>query len=169
MSSTAAKNRRRKGGFTPPREWIPMTRGELIVDPQMQEIAAQNPDVAEVLDDVNEIWINNQYVVTVRRFSEGKPDVMSLSIRRIDRKPIDNWRHKQRIKNEIAGEDVDAFELYPMKKRTVDTANQYWIWCMRPGVELPMGFTERAVNGDNDPRFPMSRQQPFARGEREAI
>jgi hypothetical protein len=40
---------------------------------------------------------------------------------------------------------------------------------MRPGIELPVGFSERAVSGDNDPLFPMSRQASFRKGEREAI
>jgi hypothetical protein len=94
---------------------------------------------------------------------------MSLSIRRIDRKPVHSWRDFQRIKNEIAGPEIEAFELYPGRRRTVDTANQYWMWCMRPGIELPVGFSERAVSGDNDPLFPMSRQASFRKGEREAI
>lgn len=165
------QSRGRKPAFTPPQpwKWEPMSRGELIADPQLAELAERNPDVAEVLDEVSEVWLNNHYVVTVRRYPTGQPDVMSLSIRRIDRKPVHSWRDFQRIKNEIAGRDVEAFELYPAWKRTVDTANQYWVHCLRPGVELPVGFGERAVSGDNDPRFPMSRQAPFTRGEKEAI
>lgn len=159
----------RKPGFTEPWRWVPMQRGTRVVDPQLAELAERDPDVAAHLAEATEVWLNNLYVVTVQRYREGRPDVSSLSIRRIDRAAIHDWRHFQRIKNEIAGEDVDAFELYPMKKRTVDTANQYWIWCMRPGVELPMGFSERTVDGSNDERFPMSRQRPFGRGEKDAI
>lgn len=159
----------RKPGFTQPWRWEPMQRAERLVDPQLAELAERDPDIAEHLEEAKETWINNLYIVTVRRFPEGKPDVMSLSIRRLDRAAIHDWRHKQRIKNEVAGEDVEGFEIYPMTKRTVDTANQYWIWCLRPGMELPVGFSERTVDGNNDERFPMSRQRPFSKGERNAI
>jgi hypothetical protein len=166
LQEQARQRNKRKPAFTP---WEPMQRGTRVTDPQLTELAARNPDIAESLEGASEVWLNNQYIVTVRRFPDGKKDVMSLSIRRLDRMAIRNWRHNQRIKNEIAGEDVDAFELYPMKSRTVDTANQYWVWCMRPGVMLPVGFSERTVSEGADERFPMSRQRPFERGEMEAI
>ena len=166
LQEQARQRNKRKPAFTP---WEPMQRGTRVTDPQLIELAAQDPDIAEHLKLASEVWLNNQYMATVYRFRDGKPDVQCLSIRRLERMAIDNWRHKQRIKNEIAGPDVDAFELYPMRSRTVDQANQYWVWCMRPGVELPVGFSERTVSGDVDERFPMSRQRPFERGEMEAI
>jgi len=157
-----------------PAFWIKMQQAEAVPDAQLQELAERDPMVAAVLSAVDEIWLGgwsdgNQYVVTVRRHPV-LGHVMCLSVRRTDRKAVHDWRDKQRIKNEIAGEDVDAFELYPMKKRTVDQANQYWLWCMPPGQEMPAGFDERIVVGENDPRFPMSRQRPFRdKAEREAI
>lgn len=162
----ARQRNRRKPGFTP---WEPMRRGTRVVDPQLTELATQDPDVAEHLEKATEVWLNNQYVVTVTRYPDGKPDVMALSIRHMDRMAVHDWRHFQRIKNEIAGPEVEAFELYPAQSRTVDTANQFWVWCLRPGIELPVGFSERTVNGNMDERFPMSRQRPFERGEEEAI
>ena len=175
MSGSKARARRQRDGqHRPPRKpaftpWEPMQRGTRVVDPQLAELATRDPDVAEHLEQATEVWLNSQYVVTVQRYREGKPDVMALSIRAMNRMAAHDWRHFQRIKNEIAGPDVEAFELYPAQSRTVDTANQYWLWCMRPGTELPVGFSERTVNGDMDERFPMSRQRPFERGEEEAI
>ena len=156
-------------GPVPPWKWERMQRGTRVVDPQLAELAERDPDVAEHLARASETWLNNHYIVTVYRFPEGPRDVQCMSIRSIARDASHDWRDFQRVKNEIAGEDVEGFEIYPAKKRTVDQANQYWVWCLRPGMELPVGFSERSVDGSNDERFPMSRQRPFRRGEKDAI
>ena len=48
-----------------------------------------------------------------------------LSIKRIDREPLCDWRAKQRIKNAILGDHWEGVELYPAEERLVDTSNQY--------------------------------------------
>jgi hypothetical protein len=109
--------------------------------------------------EVSEIWRNDRYVAIVRRREDG--DVASLSIRREDRKAIHDWRHLQLVKNDIAGPEAEAFELYPAESRLVDTSNQYWLWCMPPGEQIPIGFSARAVQDEADPRFPAARQRPL--------
>ena len=59
-------------------------------------------------------------------FGENVPTY--LSIKRIDRKPLSDWRAKQRIKNAVLGDDWEAVEIYPMEKRLVDTSNQYHLF-----------------------------------------
>jgi hypothetical protein len=94
--------------------------------------------VVDELTEVPELWVNFRYTVSVDRREDGS--VSCLSIRRNDRKPVRDWRDFQFIKNQIAGEDVEAVELYPKQDRVVDTANQYFLWCMPPGDNLPLGF-----------------------------
>jgi hypothetical protein len=140
-----------------------MGRAVRIIPPEVAEVAARDPEVAAALaDDTRELWRNNRYVVHVSRREDGS--VECLSIRRDDRKPADDWRHKQQIKNEIAGEDVEGFEIYPRKDRTMDTANQAWIWCLPPGVLIPAGFPARTVSDGEDSRFPTSKQRPMEEG-----
>lgn len=143
-----------------------MQEAVLVPDAELAEQARTDPDVARVLEDSKEIWRNDQYVAIVRRFPEG--GVASLSIRRDDRKAIRDWRHLQRVKNDIAGPHVEAVELFPDEDRLLDTANQYWLWCMPPGVRMPLGWdTKRIVDGDNDPRFPRSQQRPIEDEQKE--
>jgi hypothetical protein len=44
------------------------------------------------------------------------------------------------IKNEIAGPEVEAFEIYPRESRLMDTANQYYLWVLPPGQTIPAGY-----------------------------
>jgi hypothetical protein len=150
----------RRSGRTLPRPWKPLERATPVITPQLREQAEKDPEVARLLEESREVWLNDQYVVTVRRFAEG--DVASLSIRRDDRKAPRDWRHFQWIKNEIAGTDVEAVELFPAEDRLVDTANQFWLWCAPPGQRFPFGFQVRAVSDEPDPKYPKSEQRAFS-------
>lgn len=101
-------------------------------------------DMEEYATGKQTMWINNRYVVIKKEMSNG---FTWLSIRHIDRKPIRDWRHFQRIKNELCGEDREGFELYPAEERLVDEANQYHIWVLPEGERVPIGFQERLVSG----------------------
>lgn len=86
-------------------------------------------------------WINDMYQVNVNE----QPGLTHLSIKRIDRAPIHDWRDLQAIKNEICGPEREAVEIYPAESRKVDTANQYHLWVLPAGESLPFGFSIRAV------------------------
>jgi len=89
-----------------------------------------------------EVWKN--YIYTVLKHTHE--DMVWLSIRRNDRKPVTDWRHKQLIKNQLVGEECEGMELYPAESRLVDTANQYHLWCSTtPGFRFPVGFNSRVV------------------------
>lgn len=107
---------------------------ELVAFVAREEAAAAN----------DEVWMNHVVVCSVER-REDDHSVECISIRRQDRKALHDWRVMQQIKNELAGWDSEAVELYPAADRLVDTANQYWLWCGRPGEWFPFGFTARAV------------------------
>jgi hypothetical protein len=120
---------------------------------------------AQGFDD--EIWLNNRYQVNVKRdvpVPDGWPEMVHLSIKRIDKGVIHDWRHLQRIKNEIVGPDHEAVELYPSEERLIDTVNQYHLWVLaKPGLRFPFGWDHRLVadSGGNG-----AKQRPFEEGER---
>lgn len=99
-------------------------------------------------DRPDKIMICELYEVWMRKFQpEGWPIMWWLSIkRRFTKEPIHDWRHLQKIKNELVGEDNEGVELYPSEKRLVDTSNQYHLFVMAdPAERFPFGFQQRAV------------------------
>ena len=140
---------------TPKRQWTPMEHIDVIpASPEtvarVIELAAGRTDDEELLGssfgDVtrpSECWANDLYLVDVSRDLDGA--VRQLCIRRRDHKPLRDWRDFMRIKNEIAGEETEAVELFPAMSRLVETGNQYWLWCLPPALEFEIGFSQRAV------------------------
>jgi hypothetical protein len=76
--------------------------------------------------------------------------VVHLSIRRNDRKAVNDWRDLQRIKNQLCGLDAEAVELYPAEARMVDQANSYHLWCLPAGQRFPIGWDAGRVVGAAD-------------------
>lgn len=111
----------------------------------------------EMLKEVQkqEIWINDIYQVNVLRGKDcdqyvhskllkGKCDY--LTIKRLDKKAVHDWRHFQIIKNELCGDEREAVEIYPGETRLVDTANQYHLWVLPLGESMCFGFSKRTVD-----------------------
>lgn len=122
---------------------------------------------AHLADAVNaETWMNNTYVATIHDVptKDGWPEMKQLSIRRVDRKVIRDWRHLQRVKNDIFGEDCEAVELYPAASRVVDTANSYHLFVIsEPGVKFPFGWGTGLQTDDEVAGIP-GQQRPGAEG-----
>lgn len=102
-------------------------------------------------------YVNNLYQVSVDERDGG----MHLSIVRLDRSAIHDWRHLQQIKNMIAGPEREACEIYPAESRLVDTNNQFHLWVFPEGQFLPIGYTERQVT---ERTWGAHRQRPFPPG-----
>jgi hypothetical protein len=63
-----------------------------------------------------------------------------------------DWRHFQRVKNEIVGSECEAVELYPAESRLTDTTNKYWLWAVAdPTFRFPIGYTTRDVRYESGP------------------
>jgi len=112
---------------------------------EIKEKAIQSLETLLTID----VWKNNYYEVAISRHQESpdKTVEIHLSIKRIDKKAAKDWRHFQRIKNELLGEEYEAIELYPAESRLVDVANQYHLWSIEnpdgtPFI-FPVGFQER--------------------------
>jgi hypothetical protein len=93
------------------------------------------------------IYANNRYQVIARAMPSIFGEMLWLSIKRRDKESIHDWRDLQRIKNELAGPEDEAVELYPAESRLVDTSNQYHLWVLPKGMRMPFGFDERLVGG----------------------
>lgn len=147
-----------KRGPTRPRSWEPLQRARPVVKPEHADAQARIMALTGA-DRYMEMWMNDQYLVTVSRREDGTVD--HLSIRRSDRKAPRDWRDFQRIKNQLAGEDAEAVELYPAQARVVDTANQFHLWVTRPGVRFPMGFSGGLTMDPDDGPEIGAEQRPF--------
>ena len=113
-----------------------------------------------------EVWINDTYQVAV--FHDTMPAglgghaIVHLSIRRLDRAPVRDWRDFQAIKTQLVGPECEAIELYPAESRVVDTANQFHLWCFKdPGLCWPVGFTNGLRLDHNPADKSGSVQRPF--------
>jgi len=102
-----------------------------------------------------EIWQNDVYDVTVRRWSKDPVfgtdgGMIQIGINSHDGTARHDWRDFQGIKNQIAGPECEAFELYPAESRLMDPSNYYSLWCF-PGLKrLKVGINEarRVLNAD---------------------
>jgi len=110
------------------------------------------------------MYQNSFYTVHLRLLSgDGdRSKAMWLSIRHNDRRAVRDWRHFQRIKNEIAGMEREAIEIYPKESSLVDEANTYHLWVLDEKDTLPFGFKgERMVGDENSAEAIGAKQRPF--------
>jgi hypothetical protein len=141
--------------------WSPLERVPL--NPLIVEASAKAGIDLDV--DEYEAWKNDRYDVIVRRRREGS---VHLSIKRLDRYAIHDWRHLQQIKNEILGEELLAIEIYPPESELIDTSNQYHLWHF-PGLRFTLNTprlvrTPEEVEADNAELGGRARQRPWERG-----
>ena len=114
-----------------------LEREQWPVQTVVEAIAAIDQYFADMMRD-EMIWMNDVYQVNIRQPSK---ELLHLSIKRIDKKPIHDWRDIQQIKNELVGPENEGIELYPAESRRIDTANQFHIFCaIDTTFRFPIGF-----------------------------
>lgn len=154
---TSQKRKKRAKAKEPWGRWLPC-----------KNLHIQGPNGAE--EKYEETWKNNRYQVSIRSFEsdvfkydDGKPFVMKyVTIKRIDKEAVHDWRDIQRIKNELLGSEIEAVELYPSESRLMDTSNQYHIWAMPEGMGWPLGFFDpRCVTSPEAAEKVGAKQRPF--------
>jgi hypothetical protein len=111
----------------------------------------------------NEVYMNDVYMVHVETVESEWGKLIWLSIKRLDKESIHDWRDLQEIKNQLVGPENEGVELYPAESRRVDTANQYHLFVLADSeVRFPFGYTERSVmDGDGDIGRDGTRQRPL--------
>lgn len=127
------------------------------------------PDGEMPIPDSIVVMRNSIYTVQIDECVSAWGEITWLSIKRNDRLPIHDWREFQRIKNELCSPTREAFEIYPNESRLVDSSNQYHLWVLPEGAEIPVGYAERCVVDHTKASFGPGRnavQRPFAAGTR---
>jgi len=94
------------------------------------------------------LFLNDIYQVTLREHpgTPAWPAFIHLSIKRIDKEVIHDWRAMQEIKNMLVGPENEGIEIYPAESRLTDMSNQYHCWVFSdPTVRIPVGWQTRMV------------------------
>lgn len=93
-------------------------------------------------------WINELYEARVVKFGTASGPMLRIGICNRDGSARHDWRDFQKIKNQIAGDEWEAVELYPAESRLIDPSNFYYLWCFQ---SLPYGIrSERRIAGPDD-------------------
>ena len=154
----------------PPRHWTPLVeiRPDDFKTPHPKLIAETakhygqtEAEARAFLDDYHSrcrYFINEIYQVQAQEYAPG---CLHLNIRRRDGGMVKDWRHFQQIKNEIAGPEREAVELYPAESRLVDSANKWHLWVQPPGVQIGVGWPTRDVSYEENRDVPGMRQRPL--------
>lgn len=112
--------------------------------------------------DPDERWSNDIYIVTVRRHAKDPVfgtggGMVQIGINTQDGTTRHDWRCFQAIKNQIAGEECEAFELYPAQSRLLDPSNYFSLWCF-PGLKrIKVGVEDYRVWDQNEAWAPQRR------------
>jgi hypothetical protein len=125
------------------------------------------PEDAPIVIKGEEVYVNDKYQVNVRKASEDGGWVW-LSIKRLDKQVIHDWRDLQQIKNMICGSDREALELYPAESRLVDSSNQYHLFVLPEGERFPFGYGGRLVVDGQEGGWQKAGQRPFEEDEKPA-
>jgi hypothetical protein len=106
-------------------------------------IAIMNGKEVE-LEENSTLWRNKFYQVEKKILQPelGEAGAIWLSIKHHDKKAVRDWRHFQRIKNELAGAEREAVEIFPPESQLVDTANQYHLWVLPEGQSTPFTWKQ---------------------------
>lgn len=140
-------------------KWKPMEKGYFapLTDKQINDhirLAYAEHNVTMTKEDVlaqvydQEVWLNDRYQCAVRYLDATPEGALHLSIKRIDKEVIHDWRDLQQIKTDVAGAEREAVELYPAESRVVDTANQYHLWVAPEGRRIEVGFISGRIVSD---------------------
>lgn len=159
------KKRQREKRRPNPWKWTDITHtGNEARRQRLHESAGDHEEMVRV--------VQNQFyhviIYEVERTREDVPPMLHLSVKRRDQEAIHDWRHLQRIKNELVGKECEAVELYPADSRLRDTANQYHLWAFAdPNDCFPFGYAQRVVLPHDETLAAVigSKQRPFERGD----
>jgi hypothetical protein len=134
--------------------WVPMQRADnhphFIRNPDLEEINAQAG-----IQPSDEVWMNDLYQAALRYMVKEDGTVppngeglIHISVHRHDRHPVADWRHMQQIKNELTADDRWAMEIYPPEAQLVDSSNEYHLWVLPVGADIPFAYSEGLVTND---------------------
>lgn len=89
--------------------------------------------------EMDRVYSNKKYSVMIRTVVTDWGVIEHAAIRNVSGTDIP-WKEKQRIKNEIFGEEYTAIEVFPKESELVDEANMYHLWVFPSAIKLPFGL-----------------------------
>ena len=110
-------------------EWQVMSREQALIQ------ACANVGYARLGDWVTTLWVNKRYLVMVAPRDGG---VTQLLVQRTDGTSKRNWHDLQAIKNEVAGPERVAVEVFPAEDELKDGAHVTHLWVLPEGFALPV-------------------------------
>lgn len=93
-----------------------------------------------------ETWWRNSFYTVFRKELEpdqGLDGPVRLDIRRNDGKAIREWKHLQRVKNEIVGEEREAVEIFPPQSMVTNMGTQQHLFVTPVGVSSIYVYEEK--------------------------
>jgi hypothetical protein len=90
-------------------------------------------------------WRNSFYLVFRKELQpeEGIEGPVRLSIRRNDGKAIREWKHLQRVKNEVVGAEREAVEIFPPQTMVVSMNHEHHLFVTPVGVSSIYVYEEK--------------------------
>jgi len=135
-------------------KWTPFVQVQPTPNVKARETDPEGYDQlwADYDSGITKMYQNSLYTCHVRQLGMlGIEGTLWISIRSNDRKAVRDWRHFQKIKNELAGEEREALEIYPKESELIDEANTYHLWVLASTDTMPFGFHgERKVGSAED-------------------
>lgn len=100
------------------------------------------------LEEGEQYWRNSFYTVMVKHIvpSEGVEGPVRLDIRHNQDKAIREWKHLQRIKNELVGEEREAMEIFPPQSMIANMSNMHNLFVTPVGVSSVYVYDEKMRN-----------------------
>jgi hypothetical protein len=89
--------------------------------------------------ELDSAYSDGEYAVMTRKVETEWGEVIHACIRNVDNTDIP-WAEKQRIKNELLGEEHIAIEVFPKISELVDQANMYHLWVLPVKMKLPFSI-----------------------------
>ena len=136
--------------------------------------SSKHPSLEECIDSFVKEDIRNQTLKIYRNqiytvyvdantdlaYESFKDKVIHLSIKRNDRRPCNDWRDMQEIKNLLAGPERQAIQIFPKESHLIDTSNQYHLWVLPEDMLIPIGWFSRVtIDEELEPSKHMVRQR----------
>jgi hypothetical protein len=124
----------------------PRKRESLWTDFEQVYPMSQTTHEAVPLEEGETYWKNSFYTVFRKDLepSVGSDSAVRLSIKHNQGKAIREWKHLQRIKNELVGADREAVEIFPPESMVTSLDNEHHLFVTPVGVTSIYVYEEKA-------------------------
>ena len=119
------------------KDWGEWEEKPIYLLPRQSQIQAKN---SRLLKDLKAFWVNDFLSVQLSEIETEIGTVKRLGIRRNDEGKNISWAEKQRVKNELCGENAIAVEVFPSEDELIDQVNMFWLWVLPEGYKLPFSL-----------------------------